>query len=66
MPGQASAQKSEFIDVPPIMAAAGAAAYRAWESNNYERGKLNAVANLVAAVYRSMEEQRRRAQLSSQ
>jgi len=48
------------IEVSIEMCAAGAAAYREWEVDFYERGKLNAVANLVAKVYRTMEAQRRR------
>lgn len=43
------------------MAGVGAVVYREWESNNRERSKLNAVANLVARVFASMEAERRRA-----
>ena len=50
--GQAGAE------IPSEMAAAGAAAYRVWESDERERAKLNGVANLVCRVYRAMEAQR--------
>ena len=48
------------MDVTPAMAAAGADAYREWGADKRERSKLNAVANLVARVFRSMEGQRRK------
>lgn len=63
--GGAGGSDSDLRDRPAReltvdMAAAGASAYREWEANPRERGKLNAVANLVAKVFRSMEAQRRR------
>lgn len=51
----------ERVNVTIAMAASGAAEYRAWEADERERAKLNAVANLVARVYASMEAERRRA-----
>lgn len=41
------------------MCAAGAAEYRNWESDEFERSKLNAAANLVDRIYRAMEITRR-------
>ena len=52
--GQASA-----IGASMEMCSAGAREFRAWELDNSERAKSNAVANLVDRVYRAMEEVRR-------
>lgn len=47
------------VEVSIPMCAAGAAAYREWEASPRERGKLNAVANLVSEIYAAMEGVRR-------
>ena len=52
-------RQASAIEATMDMCAAGAHEYRAWADNNYERAKLNAVANLVDRVYRAMETIRR-------
>lgn len=47
-------------DIRPDLAmlSAGAEAFRAWESDPIEQGKLNRVANMLSMVYSAMEAER--------